>query len=478
MGLLDGNKDQINPGRMMFQQQPAPATTSLNQTQLPAVQGQPQTQQGLLNSGGITTTTGAGGIDTSIYNMGDAPVAQQATATTVDPATIATVAAPVMAAPTPIVAKTAEVVNAEWMGYDPTLISKEQQAEMMVDQQMGKYLDPESAINKQVIAAAKDEGAQRGMLNSGMTTGNAMSAMTKLAAQLGTQDANTIYNVAVQNMGAENAAKEFTADAFNRASIANATNATNVNIANAGFENDTARFNAEQATEILKANTANALQANIINAEQANAVAKLNAELLTSTDLSNVQSANAMAAMVFEMATQTGLANAGALNTASLAAADNATRIDAANISANASVASASISAAATIASAEMRAASDAAALALNQEELDVMQRAGFADDFISIATSAQADINNKAGDPIAQQAAADSWTSIAQTVASVAGASTTVTNADGSTVDLIDFGTYFDAESYMAINDDVAGSGMTAEQHYAQFGQTENRVW
>lgn len=475
----------INLGRMM-QQGGATPEPAADQTVTGAIGNLLANQNasagtGLLGQrGSLTTTPGAGGIDTTIYDIGAAPEVAQATATTVDPNSIATVSTPTMKAPDPLEAVTATAVNADWRSYDPTLISKEQQSQMMVDQQMGKYLNPGSAINQQVISAANEESASRGLLNSSMATGNAMSAMTKLAAQLGTSDANTIYNVAVQNMGAENAAKEFAADAFNKASIVNAQNGTQVNIANAQFKNDTARFNVQQATEILKANTANALQANIINAEQANAVATLNAQLLTNTDLSNVRDANSMATMVFQQATNAGMHNAAAMNAASITAADIKGRLDAATIGANATIGAAGIHAGATIAAAEIRAASDAAGLKLDQQKLDVLQRGQFADDFMGLAEAAQKDINGKAGDPIAQQAAADDWTALGNVLAAISGASTTIKNSDGTSSDLVNFGTYWDPDAYMAANPDIASSGskLTAEQHYTQFGQAEGRTW
>ena len=295
------------------------------------------TTAGTPGSAGTVTpgTAGPNGITASTYTPGAGPGVATVNASTVN--NVATVRPGLVSAPAPVTTALASAVNADSHGYTATTITPEQQAQMSVQAQMGKYLDPNSPVNVQLQTQAKQFASASGLMNSSLALSGAMDAMTKMAAQLGTTDANTLYNVAVQNMGAVNAASAFTADAFNKASIVNAQNGTQVNIANANAINQTLQFNASQQYDANKTNVANSLQAGIINAQQANEIAKTNAQLLTSTDLANVKSINDMNQYVYGRAVDAGIINTQQANDIAKANLSTSTQITVAQLQITAS---------------------------------------------------------------------------------------------------------------------------------------------
>lgn len=155
-------------------------------------------------------------------------------------------------------------------------------------------------LMQQAATAGTQQAASRGLLNSSMAVQAAQGAVIQAAAPIGTNDANSLNQMAVQNANTQNQAITQNANAMNtfaqmntgNQQQANTQNASAVNTAsqfNANTENQAGQFNAQSANDFAKLNTQNQNTANQWNAQQANEATLKAMDVNSREQLANIE---------------------------------------------------------------------------------------------------------------------------------------------------------------------------------------------
>lgn len=166
-------------------------------------------------------------------------------------------------------------------------------------------------LMQQAATAGTQQAASRGLLNSSMAVQAAQGAVIQAAAPIGTNDANSLNQMASNNANTLNQGVQFNANAANSANQWNAgatnqnaqfntgnqmqaatTNANATNTANqfnANTQNQAGQFNAQSSNEFAKLNTQNQNTANQWNAQQANEAVLKTMDVNSREQLANIE---------------------------------------------------------------------------------------------------------------------------------------------------------------------------------------------
>lgn len=155
-------------------------------------------------------------------------------------------------------------------------------------------------LMQQAATTGTQQAASRGLLNSSMAVQAAQGAVIQAAAPIGTNDANTLNQMATQNANtlnqatqtntsATNSANQFNANAANTASSQNASAINTASQFNANTENQVGQFNAQTSNDFAKLNTQNQNTANQWNAQQANEATLKAMDVNSREQLANIE---------------------------------------------------------------------------------------------------------------------------------------------------------------------------------------------
>lgn len=166
-------------------------------------------------------------------------------------------------------------------------------------------------LMQQAATAGTQQAASRGLLNSSMAVQAAQGAVIQAAAPIGTNDANSLNQMAVQNANTQNSATQFNANATNSANQfnaqatnqnaqfntsnqqqANTQNTSAINTAsqfNANTQNQANQFNAQSTNDFAKLNTQNQNTANQWNAQQTNEAILKTMDVNSREQLANIE---------------------------------------------------------------------------------------------------------------------------------------------------------------------------------------------
>lgn len=231
------------------------------------------------------------------FNTVQTPPAAQ-----MDPALIgspAQITAPVTA---PVAQTQAALINPNSL-TTPTAVTSEDR--------IAGILNKGGPLMQQAATAGTQQAASRGLLNSSMAVQAAQGAVIQAAAPIGTNDANSLNQMASNNANTLNQGVQFNANAANSANQWNAgatnqnaqfntsnqmqaatTNANATNTANqfnANTQNQAGQFNAQSTNEFAKLDTQNQNTANQWNAQQANEAVLKTMDVNSREQLANIE---------------------------------------------------------------------------------------------------------------------------------------------------------------------------------------------
>lgn len=231
------------------------------------------------------------------FNTVQTPPAAQ-----MDPALIgspAQITAPVTA---PVAQTQAALINPNSL-TTPTAVTSEDR--------IAGILNKGGPLMQQAATAGTQQAASRGLLNSSMAVQAAQGAVIQAAAPIGTNDANSLNQMASNNANTLNQGVQFNANATNSANQWNAgaanqnaqfntgnemqaatsnANATNTaNQFNANTQNQAGQFNAQSTNEFAKLDTQNQNTANQWNAQQANEAVLKTMDVNSREQLANIE---------------------------------------------------------------------------------------------------------------------------------------------------------------------------------------------
>lgn len=153
-------------------------------------------------------------------------------------------------------------------------------------------------LMQQAATAGTQQAASRGLLNSSMAVQAAQGAVIQAAAPIGTNDANSLNQMASQNANTKNQALQFNTQATNQTAQFNTSNQQQANTQNTQAINTASQFNA---------NTQN--QANQFNAQSTNDFAKLNTQNQNTANQWNAQQSNEAILKTMDVNSREQLAN-------------------------------------------------------------------------------------------------------------------------------------------------------------------------
>lgn len=208
-------------------------------------------------------------------------------------------------------AQTGPVAQATASTIDPTSLVAP--TAVTSEDRIAGILSRGGPLMQQAATAGTQQAASRGLLNSSMAVQAAQGAVIQAATPIGTNDANSLNQMAVQNANTQNQATQFNANATNT-----------VNQANTQAANQNAQFN-----------TSNQQQANTQNANATNTASQFNANTQNQANQFNTQSANDFAKLNTQNQNTANQWNAQQANEATLKAMDVNSREQLANIEAN-----------------------------------------------------------------------------------------------------------------------------------------------
>jgi len=155
-------------------------------------------------------------------------------------------------------------------------------------------------LMQQAATSGTQQAASRGLLNSSMAVQAAQGAVIQAATPIGTNDANSLNQMAVQNANTQNQAITQNANATNtfaqmntgnqqQASTQNANATNTASQFNANTQNQAGQFNAQSANDFAKLNTQNQNTANQWNAQQTNEATLKAMDMNSREQLANIE---------------------------------------------------------------------------------------------------------------------------------------------------------------------------------------------
>ncbi len=141
-----------------------------------------------------------------------------------------------------------------FVGYDPEKIDVDRKS--TVQGQVADIISSGSPLHPLARTSAKNAMNRRGLVNSAMGVGAGEKAVMENAIPIATQDANTYFNAQLSNQKAGNDARQFTADATNKAADIVARTVAEKDINNQRYVQDvgiqTLRGNQEKELQTMR----------------------------------------------------------------------------------------------------------------------------------------------------------------------------------------------------------------------------------
>lgn len=219
--------------------------------------------------------------------------------------------APAAVGSTGYTATNANVVNATGSGYQSQATNVNPESTSAY--QLAQITGSDSLLNTQARTYADQTSNRRGLLNSSMAVNAAHDAVLRNATPLAINDANTYANANTATSAAENASRQFGAQAGNTASLQNSQLGTSVNVTNAGAANEAGKFTAGASNTAAIESARNTLQ----------------------TKLADIQANTSLTIAQKEIESRRAIAQAQLEMTASTSNAENGVRMQLAQIQAN-----------------------------------------------------------------------------------------------------------------------------------------------